>query len=345
MTLSQIGMLILFMGFVPMMLGMLYTKFSKEERDSLILNYCSGIIIMMAFCELIAVPMIFMHTTLTVMLRVYGGVIAVLCVLSFVLNVTYYGTLLISFFKRAAAFPWQIWIAVLLVVLQTGVLTVGQHVDDDDSFYVGTAAAAVEEDSMFEVDPYTGKTYDELPSRYVLSPFPIFVAVIGAVTGVHVTIIAHTIFPVIFIPFAYMIYAMLGRRLFTDKKNAVGYFLILAAAVYIFSGYSVYTQGTFLLIRVWQGKAVLAGALLPGIFYYGLRAYEKKHHALDYIMLTALMLSCCLVSSMGIMLGAVVLGLLAVVSAVRFWNGRILLYSFLCCIPNIVYSVIYLIIK
>ncbi|MCH1982164.1 DUF6077 domain-containing protein [Ruminococcus sp. OA3] len=345
MTLSQIGMLILFMGIVPMMLGMLYTKFAREERDSLILNYCSGIIIMMALCELLAVPMIFMHTTLTVMLRIYGGVIAVLCVLSLILNVTFYGKMLISFFRRTAALPWQSWAAVLIIVLQTAVLAVGQHVDDDDSFYVGAAAAAVETDSMFEVDPYTGETYDELPSRYVLSPFPVFVAVIGAITGVHVTIIAHTIFPIIFIPFAYMIYAMLGRRLFGEKKEAVGYFLILAAAVYIFSGYSVYTQGTFLLIRVWQGKAVLAGALLPGVFYYGFRAYGKKHHALDYIMLGALMLSCCLVSSMGIMLGAVVLGLLAVVSAVRFWNGKIILYSFLCCIPNIVYSVIYLIIK
>ena len=52
--------------------------------------------------------------------------------------------MLVSFFKRAAAFPWQSWTAVLIIVLQAAVLAVGQHVDDDDSFYVGAAAAAVE---------------------------------------------------------------------------------------------------------------------------------------------------------------------------------------------------------
>ena len=174
MTLSQIGMLILLMGIVPMMLGMLYTKFAREERDSLILNYCSGIIVMMAFMRAAGGSHDFyahdidgdaphIRRSNCRFVRVVADS-----------ERDFYGKMLVSFFKRAAALPWQSWAAVLIIVLQAAVLAVGQHVDDDDSFYVGAAAAAVETDSMFEVDPYTGETYDELPSRYVLSPFPVF---------------------------------------------------------------------------------------------------------------------------------------------------------------------------
>ena len=37
-------------------------------------------------------------------------------------------------------------------------------------FYVGTATTAVETDSLYAYNPYTGAAYNVLPSRYILSP-------------------------------------------------------------------------------------------------------------------------------------------------------------------------------
>ncbi|MFQ7552527.1 MAG: DUF6077 domain-containing protein [Blautia marasmi] len=36
---------------------------------------------------------------------------------------------------------------------------------------------AVETDSLYAYNPYTGAAYNVLPSRYILSPFPAFLAV------------------------------------------------------------------------------------------------------------------------------------------------------------------------
>ena len=50
----------------------------------------------------------------------------------------------------------------------------------------------VQTDTIFEVIPYTGLKYYGLPSRYVLSPFPVFLAVVsqlsmGLTSGDHGT--------------------------------------------------------------------------------------------------------------------------------------------------------------
>lgn len=346
MGLSQIAMLFIWFGLVPVMLGMLYTKFSGGDRDSLMLNYCSGLIIMLALCQLTAVPGVMNEGSFTFVCNLYVGIITGLCLLSLILNITFYARIFRAVFGRLKGCPWTIWAAVALIVLQTMVITVGRHIDDDDAFYIGVAVAAQETDEMYTVDPYTGQEYDELPSRYVLSPFPVFMAASGEITGVHPTIVAHTVFPLFLIPFTYMIYGLLGRQLFGKERRLAGFFLILVCLLHVFSGYSVYTQGTFLLVRIWQGKAILAAALIPAVCYYCLRmAREKKGQAANCVMMLMLMLACCHVSSMGIMLGAVAMGIFGAACALWYRKPGMLLCGIISCIPNLIYSAIYLTIR
>ena len=92
-----------------------------------------------------------------------------------------------------------LWIALVLIAAQICVASLLAHMDADDAFYVGTATTAVHTDTIFSVNPYTGNAYRKLPSRYVLSPFPIFLAVISQLCGgLHPAIVAHVIFPAVF---------------------------------------------------------------------------------------------------------------------------------------------------
>ena len=345
MVIVKIGLLMIWFGLVPVLLGMLYTRFLKGDGNSLMLSYCSGLIIMLALCQLVTVPLNFMRKGMTSVLVIYGGVIAVLCLISLGVNRRYLLLLAKKAGENIRSCPWTVWAAVFLIAGQTLVLTTQSHFDDDDAFYVGTATAAVENDGLYAVDPYTGEAYEELPARYILSPFPIFNAVSAMITGIHCAAMAHTVFPVVFIPFAYMIYALLGTLFFRKDRWASGAFLILAAILYVFSGYSVYTEGTFLLVRIWQGKAILAAALLPAVYYYCLRAFDQNGKKADCVMLFTLMLACCHVSSMGIMLGAIALGIGGIACAIRYRRPGILICGLLCGIPNLVYAAAYLVIK
>lgn len=346
MGVSQIVMVFIWFGLIPVMLGMIYTKFSQQDRDSLMLNYCSGLIIMLALCQLVTVPFVLSRGKFTFVSSLYMGIVLVLCVLSLVLNITFYGRMIKKIAHKFRGCPWTVWAAVALIALQTIVSAAGRHVDDDDAFYVGAAVAAQETDEMYTVDPYTGEAYDELPSRYILSPFPIFTASSAKITGVHSAALAHTVMPLFFIPFTYMVYALLGKRLFGKEKRLAGFFLILVCLLHIFSGYSVYTQGTFLLVRIWQGKALLAAALIPAVYYYCLKTVqEKKGLFINSAMLLFLMLACCLVSSMGIMLGAIAMGMAGIGCALVYRRPVLLLCGALSCIPNLIYAAIYLMIR
>ena len=106
------------------------------------------------------------------------------------------------------------------------------HMDADDCFYVATATTDVYTDTIFEVDPYTGTAYRALPRRYVLSPFPVFLAVVSQLSGrLHPAVMAHMVFPAVFLSMAYMVQAVLAKKWFPGEKKAQGIYLLLAACI------------------------------------------------------------------------------------------------------------------
>ena len=90
-------------------------------------------------------------------------------------------------------------LALALILLQMYVVVRYAHMDADDSFYVGTAVTDIHTDTIFSISPYTGYAYTKIPSRYILSPFPVFLAVVSQLCGeLHPAIMAHTVFPPVF---------------------------------------------------------------------------------------------------------------------------------------------------
>lgn len=120
---------------------------------------------------------------------------------------------------------------------------------------------------------------------------------------------------------------------------------MLVSMVHLFSYYSIYTQGTFLLLRIWQGKAFLAAVLLPGIFYSVLCLNEKTAGKAERGLLAVLALSACLVSSMGIMLAPMMIGLLGIISTCMYRQWKKMVFLAACCIPSLCYAAVYILIR
>lgn len=333
-------------GIIPILLGSLYIGTpNKETNSGIIRNYAQGMFMMWGIFQIIAIPLLLMRKSLTILTIIWSIVILSLCLLAIIKG----RNKIISIFKIKTSLKnyisWQIVVAILLIVVQTYMLTVRMHTDADDAFYVAAATTAVETDSILSFDAYTGGLLKSLPTRYALSPFFAFTAMISKICKIHTMIVAHTLFPLILIPLAYMVYTLLGRRYFKDKTKAVGIFLITISLLQIFSAFSIYTVGVFTLTRIWQGKAILAGILIPAIFYFSMEAFEQMNNKRSWINLLAIMFASCMVSSMGIALGAIALGLLALIASIREKNLKIIGYSLLCCLPNALYSAIYLLMQ
>lgn len=330
---------------VPFLAGMLYTSSMKESPNSIFKNWASGVIICLAIFEILAIPAIFMGRSLTELSYLYATTLIVICMISLWLGRNRFRSMFFETLVFLRHTPWITILPLLVIAFQLYMYAAYMHSDEDDSFYIATATTAVSTDTLFQFDPYSGVAYDTFPSRYVLSPFPIWIAVISRLFGIHTLILAHTVLPLILLPLSYVVCTLIGYEFFARNREKTACFVLFAAVIQMFSYTTTHTQGTVLLLRIWQGKAVLASILLPFVFYLGIRMIEHELERMDWLLLLCLMLACCVVSSMGIMLGAIMAGILGVLAAFYKKNIWLMVKIFLCCIPNLLLSFVYLMIR
>lgn len=245
--------------------------------------------------------------------------------------------------KMFAGVSVYMWLAFVLIIVQAVMCSVMAHMDADDCFYVATATTSIQSDSVFKVNAYTGGIYKKLPKRYILSPFPIFLAVVSQLSGgLHPAIMAHMVFPAVFVPVSYLVQYFIAKKLFGNDRNARGIYLLLAVLMTGFSAYSVYNTGSFQMVRIWQGKAVLAAMLLPMVFYLCLCLFVGKEKRYPWYFLAMATMSCCLVSSMGIVLAPLMIGCFLLASLVFNRDISHILRAFLCCLPSLLLGLIYI---
>ncbi len=300
--------------------------------------------------ELVCVPAVFLHASLTVT-----------TVIAIILSVLY--SIIVTdlikkknietkegriFHAEGDSVKYAVFACVLIAV-QIIMVVVVTHRDDDDAFYLGTATTAYETDSMFVYSPYTGKEVGVISTDnkdYILSPLPIMWASLGRITHISPTILAHTIMPPFMLFFAYLIQRLLGMRLFKGKENEernAWIYLSVVSVLIMFGNYSTKTPATFLLHRIWQGKAILAGMIIPALFYWFLRICDKeKDNKIDHIGLFLTSAAACLASfssvvTVPVLIVLFALGITFIKKDVK--KGLLLIPAM---IPEIVLAIIYL---
>ncbi len=339
---------------IPSCAGVVFLR--KNRSFSLAESFLTGYLFLFSLAELLILLMMCLNLPLHVLTACYGVCITIAAAAGIAL-----------FRKRSLSFPGAggsspgraaprrralfsydslfFGIAVILILLQVAVVVIYAHLDADDALYVGAATTAVETDTIFRVNSFTGNLYINMPRRYILSPFPIFLAVMSQLSGgLHPSIMAHTVFPAVLLPAAYAVLYLLARRWFPEDKNARGIFLLLSVLLSWFSAYSIYNAGNFQMIRLWQGKAVLAAILLPLLFYLSLSILMEERPAYPWLLYGMANLSSCLLSSMGIILAPVMTGVFLVLSLVKFRSLRRFLRGALCCLPSVILGIVYILI-
>ena len=69
--------------------------------------------------------------------------------------------------------------------------------DGDDAYYVVQSVLADQTGVLNRIRPYTGLSTD-LDIRHALATLPLWIAYVARMTGIHATIVAHTLLPLIF---------------------------------------------------------------------------------------------------------------------------------------------------
>lgn len=351
-----IELVALFIAF-PLIFGTdIWTKAENRNKKltvNLVGQYLTGSFLMWGTFEVIAVPLILLKVSFmtAVVLWTVALVVIMICQWKYGIAVSYKKLLQkgkdnIQKLNKKEIFLYLIMLG--LILYQFFYCVFGTQLDEDDARFVVNAVEAYNNNSMLLIHPATGEyagTWVGELAKDVPSPWMIFVAALSKIAMIHPTIMAHTILPGVLVTMAYGVYWLIAQELFPKNKEEQELFVIFVSLINIHFSNTEYTAAVFLLTRIWQGKAVVAGIIIPFIFYlFMLLRHEKKNNYGYWIVIGLTDLAACLLSGMGIILVAMLIGILAVCYSVTYKDFRILLRSILACIPSILFGVIYVII-
>lgn len=297
--------------------------------------YLGGWMLIWAMIQLIAVPMVLMKQSFTTTFWIITVLVALWCLYGI------YECRNIRF-RRPELKPIEWAGAVVTVLCVLGLLwmnLVTSHGDADDSRFVVNAVDILRTDTMFLTNPATGEPLEIWQGELikdVTAPWAVFIAWCAKLTGTHATVMAHTTLPPVLILVVLSTWWLLSRVFFKKELFYRCLFMDVAILVTVYGGYSVYTEQVFMLGRIWQGKATVASAGIPAAYLVGCWLYQKQQWGY-YVLPVIFNLAMCLMSGMGLIIGAMLFACIGLVCGIAKKDWRICLACLAGCIPNIVY--------
>ncbi|QUC66685.1 DUF6077 domain-containing protein [Aristaeella hokkaidonensis] len=313
----------------------------KEIRwTGLLKSWITGQMLLFAALQVLAVSMILLRWEFSVLFWTFCGVVIVL----FGLGIRKIKRIKLTIHKLSPIALVFLVASILLILSQAGIYFFGMHLDEDDARWLAEANDAIETGDMMTRSYHTGELLGKFAEmRDVVSPWPMLFAILSRVLFTRVSIVAHTIYPTVEIILVYGIYYLIASELL-QKSEARLTFVLFAALIQYFYGGSVYTQGTFSLIRIWQGKASVAAVIIPLLFYFFI-SVNKKNRTRDWIYIALVGLAGCLMSGMGISITLILIGVYGVYNILAYQNWKRIPFFIVSVIPSLAFALTYYCLK
>ena len=237
--------------------------------------------------EIFTLLSIFLKLRFSVLLSLFGITsIIIICICTFFFIFDKEKSIYIGEVLKTSCKSLFFWAAIILIVIQMFLSSYLKHTDNDDGYFITISNIALEEDLIcMDGDiVYNGIEGSGSNSfRPQSSSWELFIAFFAKLFKIHPAILAHTVMPVLLIGLCYMAVYDLGKRLI-KKQNTLYLFLIVYAVLNLFGGYAVYSSACFLLLRIWQGKAMLVNFVFPMLMGYCIDIYKEKENTGTWVL-------------------------------------------------------------
>lgn len=211
--------------------------------------------------------------------------------------------------------------AVIPVILVTAVLIVATMLvyrsDADDSFYVSNVALFAQSDRLNPYDSSFGIESLGTAPMYDFQIWEAFMAVLCRVFRIEAATMMHTICLPLLLLISASAYLLLGRVVTKGNAKKAAWFYVFLTVFHLFGGYAVYSEGSFLLSRLWQGKAVYLCVVLPVMIALILQNVEKRSRFLWLELLVCMSAGIALNPTSMYVMGFQMLFMLIVIACVR----------------------------
>ena len=311
-----------------------------------------GFLLYFSAFELVAVPMILLKCSLTLLMWVWTAVCAVVVVLA----VRFCSK---QWLELARELPGRLRehgaagaAALAVVAVQCCIVARYQDTTVDATYYIGMVTTAIFTDTMERYSPLSGVGMSSFHIRYVFSAMPMNSAVWAKLLHIHALIEAKVVIPVLHVVCANLILYRLGRRMFAgaDPDHAAGEKRradVMVCFVWLLQMfcYTIYTSADFYLTRSYEGKAILGSVSIPIVLIAALRLWDDPQDRQVWPLLFLNSLSAlCFTGSSIILPAALVCALVPVLVIRRQYPPHLIRKLGVCVLPQAAYLAVYLLV-
>lgn len=320
---------------VPVFVGNGLCGLLKTDR-TLSGSFVIGETGMWALCQIITVPLVLIKADFRIVVVLLSILIAVLCIYGI------WKKYFVKFLLPTETIGQKMALVVMLLAFLALITTsaVLQHTDADDSRFVVNAVDICRTNKMFLTNPATGEALDVWEGELikdVTSPWAVYIAYCSYLTNTPPTIMAHTFFPVMLLLMACCVFWLLSEMFFEKDITHRCIFVCFVLLLNVYGYFSVYSAETFLMTRIWQGKAVVAGIGIPFLLWVFLQLYRQERKKQNYVLVLMTEFALCLLSGMGIIIGAIMAGCYGLVYGIAKKQWRVTAVMWLTVVPNVLY--------
>lgn len=247
-----------------------------SKKAPLLSGVDGGFITFLAINEILSLPFILLHLSFELFFVVFMAINIPLFV---------YGA--IQLFKNPARIlrrtDWlYIGLATLSLVVCIGLTQFYVKYDADDSFYVSLVQQNRSSSQLYTWDPSTGDHSLPLSRAYMFEGWELIESALSKSFGLSSLELTHGLIPIVAIVVVFAALYKIYKDLSSNNQLSL-VALALLGVILIFSGYSLYSQGTFLLTRSWQGKALVANLIIPMLLFALYKAYKAPARHGSYL--------------------------------------------------------------
>lgn len=313
-------------------------KFGKKDRSA-VLAVISGYLLYFAVFELVALPMVLSLKPLSMLTKIWGILVlvsvagaTVWCFSDWLRQLKKIGSIIKTH---------KVFLALLLVCIGLQCLMGMVYSDNsaDAAYYVGTASTAVYTDTMGRYNPYTGAAISHFSARYIFSCYPMYNAAVCFLTGIHPLIQTKIIMTAVNIFLSNLVVYETGLKMFKNHKIKADLMVVFVCLIHLFSN-TIFTDGTFLLTRSYEGKSILANTIFPMVFYCVVRLYQDQTDRMVWILAFLTGVSAITFTGSSIILPvALTAGFLPVIAVKMKW--KLFIPFLISMMPSILYIAVY----
>ena len=239
----------------------------------------TGYIFCIGVFHLIAIPFMFFHLSFLPLYYLSIGyfIIVILCALYLIYKNRFGHKVKKKVLDCRNLIYKEKWKFILLVIIGICIIyqviwvVYFQHTDIDDSYYLAEINSILQTNKIHSVEPASGIEGFNFQQQYALVSYEVLLSIIVKLFHVNTAFFAHTILPIFLIPLHYIVIYSIGK---TIRNDVAEIFTLLYCMCNLFSGYSGYSQGAFLLFRIWQGKAVMINIVIPILLLWFMQLYK-----------------------------------------------------------------------